>query len=60
MHPKLHQSDENECVSFLSISGGKYSGVPDIDLEISLSFESPKSVSLIYPNLSIKTFCILI
>jgi len=59
-HPRLHKSLLKECPCSPKLSGDKYYGVPDIELEISEDFDNPKSVNLMYPLASIKTFYISI
>jgi hypothetical protein len=60
MQPKVHQSVGFPCPYFKRISGARYSGVPHMEKasvsEKMFIFESPKSVILIYPKASIKTF----
>ena len=56
----LHQSTANPCPFLSTISGAKYSGVPQrvlaSELDLIPSFERPKSVNFAYPSLSINTF----
>lgn len=58
--PNDHQSTAFPCPRFSITSGARYSGVPQKECALWLSFipcfESPKSVTLIYPSRSIRTF----
>ena len=59
-HPNVHQSKGLPCPYFIKTSGARYSGVPHTE-NASLSvliffFDKPKSVILIYPSLSMRTF----
>ena len=57
--PRHHQSTSIRCPIFLMISGARYSGVPQMEVADSSEpsiLESPKSVSLIYPTLSMMIF----
>ena len=60
MQPTLHQSTALPWPFLSQISGARYSGVPHKVLAswfvLIFSFDSPKSVSLAYPSLSIRTF----
>lgn len=57
--PRHHQSTSIPCPFLRIISGAKYSDVPQIEsafYSFARIFDSPKSVNLIYPNLSRMTF----
>ena len=58
--PRVHQSTAFPCPILNRTSGAKYSGVPHTELAPLLPlipiFDKPKSVILIYPNSSKRTF----